>query len=938
MARLPHVNHETPLGLSTLNWQEEVYEDEFLTRLQLVMGLHPSSDLIEYGIVDSSDPASVSEASTRPLVPYRNALDGTKFDLRPGIAVTKSGFVMALTVTQSSIQTPTTDVGDQFVILLEYATTETTSTLTRYDTLTGMITVVVDEEDLLQVVAIEDWVDATVFPDSRKDHCVVLAVVDMASSGPLGKHLSFTYTGTTYDYNRPWFSPIDIYHRTQLGTGSQTSNNPHALGLNDLASGSLTLYQQILEHGMVLSKDYSVSRVPGIKCYEDIEPSRWQLDDSAGRVTGQPGAYWAPMGAYPIRLGIAVDSTVNDPTTADIVCVYLIPGTNILVMSSAERALLPVDDLRVHYMAAYASQPPVNETDLRELTFNQIQSGRELIISDGLAVDLIPNLTVDLSNFGALPTWIRIFMDGSGNYVVTPTCIVPTTKLNSVVLGSANDVSTSLLGPSRLRVGVAQATSGATLLVTITITGFVNGVVDTETLAWVDTAWNDPAPIPNCQNAIANEIAGSEGQYLVTTKLFDSVTSWTLDLNTATGPISEIMIHALPGFPDVTAMREYVPICEVNWSGLNVCTIRDIRPVNKLVQVPKKFSPLTMAAKLLQPGGVLNIDPNWYNDPTPPPGNKPYVRPTHRYPEFEVTVEDMEDPRYNALISPDIVYTNLMADHWQEGLGENCFVRGDLEHSKASYISRPFYVPHEGTGLVSEGFPQYNGLRFFVLWDDDPERSSNFWGGGRRNSLGATGYDSRPTPEIRYTTRSNPTVWRGWYELQKEASGSAISHFTNVWFLNAYDNALAAYDYFYKFQVRLEGPGKTRGWVAMWEKIEQLNGISQLGGWDVNHDNGNTTYDDVLDNSLFSITITWTGTPHEYQVDFTYDGYAPTSAEYGAWISGSGVSSNPTDLFSIVKDSGTDGRFLVYEQQAPDYQFGGPANIFTMFIRVSSSL
>ena len=43
---------------------------------------------------------------------------------------------------------------------------------------------------------------------------------------------------------------VDIYHRSQIGSGLVSSTNPHGTGLNDLSVGNITFYQQLLNHGL----------------------------------------------------------------------------------------------------------------------------------------------------------------------------------------------------------------------------------------------------------------------------------------------------------------------------------------------------------------------------------------------------------------------------------------------------------------------------------------------------------------------------------------------------------------------------------------------------------------------------------------------------------------------------------------------------------------
>ena len=85
---------------------------------------------------------------------------------------------------------------------------------------------------------------------------ICLAVIKYASDS-----LTLDLTTSQYSFNRPWFSLCDIAHRTLLGTGS--SDVPHSIGLNDLSSRNLTLYDQLTTRGLIVSKDYGIAGIPG---------------------------------------------------------------------------------------------------------------------------------------------------------------------------------------------------------------------------------------------------------------------------------------------------------------------------------------------------------------------------------------------------------------------------------------------------------------------------------------------------------------------------------------------------------------------------------------------------------------------------------------------------------------------------------------------------
>lgn len=915
-AELPKVNYEAPLDLVDIKWEQDVYETEFLRRMQMVMGYTPAdTTLTEYGIVDSVDPATVSSSSVRPLVPAKNVTNGARFDVRPGMAVTKSGFVIVVSSTQTSVVPPVSTVGGQFVVFLKYDTEESsTKVLSRWNALTAKTTDVVADSDLLQTDTLANWNNASKYPESVKQHCVVLAVgiVSQTVSGGAvtGTEVVFEYDQVTYDFNRPWFSPVDIKHRSQVGTGTSTSTNIHGLSVSDLSSNGLTLYNQMLNRGMVLSKDKSISKAPGILCNEELAVIQFSPDDGIGSVTGRPGSLYARLSAYPIRVG---RSYWDDPAGDDF-CGYVIPGTNLFVLDVNETAggggVLP-GPITVYYLRASACEPPPLEPDLRTLMFGAISSGRELVITDGIAVKALADLSYDASIFGPIPTYVRLYVDSASTWVSNPQCLLPSTRLATVSVGQTNTLNTSLLGPAYIRVGLSGAVDGPTLDVKIRVTGTdVNGTTIWEELAFNGTNYAVPS-IPDCNGGYDNRAVAPGGQFLRTSQVFYSVKSWSATARVDDGPNSDIVIHGLLSFTYTEDIREYAVVCDFKWDGLRVCDIRDRRLINKTVAIPEKYNPLVMAARMLTAGGVRTATPHTNE------------RDWGERPEFAIIAEDMEDPRYGALHNP-LVHAGddweevIKADHWLDGMGEACFEGPDVESSTPFYVSRGLYVPHEGVYMPADGYPEYNGCRLMLLWDDDEDRSTDFWGTGRRSV-------ERPLTSFRFAPTTAMDTWSSWIDLPMDAN-----RFVNVWYLQTTSPSTQN---FYKFQVAVKGIAGVRGWVTYWEKLAPLAGDTYyVGMWDVDGYASPIVITDVSNNPLYVISGAKTGA-YSWQFDFTFGGTAPPAADYDVWIEGADIA-YPVVISAVYK-SGVNGRFTVYAQTIPLHS--GDA-VFHLFIRVNTSL
>lgn len=751
--QLPGLNYETPITIDDLLYLEQVYTQEFVERMLATVASYRAAGA-SFGLLSELDPINATDVAD-PFYAQQNAVDGMRVDVHPGTALAENGMLVFLTGAVTSVEMVNQDVGQRNIVFVEYLTIPNTDpgliSKTRFntsesrqlkrtpDTSTDPI-----EFRTLQVASQADWDDDTLFTPDRRKNVVAIAVVEIISKTTTPfKEVEVDLSRTTLTENRPWFSPVDIEHRSQTGTGASTV--PHSLGLNDISQGNLTLYEQLLNYGMVLGRDKDAPGVPGELCFETITPTRVQIDTD-GSVTGQISQRYVELIRFPVRLLGAYSVPDNDNDIA----VELIPHTNLLTIHWNE--LVPDQGIRVQYACVQAGEPLVNSLVSDEVHVEQPAADEELVISGGQGwteigpkfIDSFNNTRAKISigTSAQIPKRYRILIDKAGQLLHTPQHILCSTKLSDT--GTAvYPLTTPMLGAARIRVGLQNVNLSASTVVRIRISGTDNlGATVTEDVTFDISTYETPA---------VGQCIENEKNWQVTNTVFSSLASLTVLERTADGPSTALCIYADLDPMQTDDIRDACPLAEVMWDGSGICRVQDIRPVYSRLEVPTRTTPVKIAGQLISTALSFGAGDNI----------------------FEILSEDIRDPHHLKLNDPLRLYK------FSDGLRSTILPEepgielNDAGGSQDIYVSQALRLPNVGS--VSRQ------ISVALLGCD----AQQLW---------LNGYDGiPPNVEFRVTSTAAPDTWSTWAVL------SAIDDTNGV----NYQIDLGTDDY--KLQLRVKG-------------------------------------------------------------------------------------------------------------------------------------
>ena len=637
-SKMPGLNFDAPPGVRDLEYLfDKVFSDEQRTRLQLLMGQYRDAGP-QYGIVDQQNPNSAVATANRPLTVQTNGGNPLTMDILPGIAVTRTGNVIvvpeqvfgvdlanAAVITNSS-GASTGLQGTENVVLLEYLVVDDaeTNTVTEFNTVEAVRRKVAPDVDatlpqvgdpdlnkpqMLKVVTVQDFQDLTKFTQQRLNEVVVLGIVkvvpnpDAATLATQPTILSIDMTNAVNTFVRPWFSAVDQQHRMMVGTGSDLV--PHKLSYNDLGGGALTLYQQILQHGMIVSRDLNVPGHPGKLCQEFVDgtPGVRVLTDTAGTVTGTVNRRYVYLNSYPTRIiGVrgnkleSGDSVPDTSVTAPSMAAELIPNTNILALwrqGSVDEPFNSTLGFTVYYTDSDCLRPPALPHDIMLVAGDIIQfqnpTASEEYTTGGKIYETIPTTRYAVGLNGPIPKNYRLMLDGSQQFVQSPQ-IVSCARLINDSTGVGTAIQTPqfpMYGPARIRVALwnAPLSVPTNMEVQVELTGKdAAGLVVVETLIFHGTAGSAaPRQVAWEQTTITNGEAVNAMQ--VSNAVFSTLDTWKIKPSpVAAGANALVQLWADVG-PTVTpALDDALPICAFTWNGQSVSRIRDIRPIGREVR------------------------------------------------------------------------------------------------------------------------------------------------------------------------------------------------------------------------------------------------------------------------------------------------------------------------------------------------------------------
>jgi len=319
--------YPAPVTFDLLGFERTVYIDEILERTKLMIGTF-DSNLTKYGIVDSEDPDTAYAGGTRPLSVSVNTSDTSTVDIYPGTAVFKSGEIIYITSSVTQVSLANGAANGRNIVYLEFGEEEQDTVITRYLTPTSSkVNYYTDISDYVKVLDVDDY---EALDPAEKDLTIPLALVTVqvvSSGGGTTTQLEVDMERTTASYNRPWFSVVDSEHRSYIGTGVETDTNVHGLSFNDIsATESQTLFQLILDYGMIVAKERGLAGVPGTICEETIPYASIYEDDSSGTITGIAFSHYFTLSRFP---RLVVRLTDEETETKDYGPVT-IPGKNLV--------------------------------------------------------------------------------------------------------------------------------------------------------------------------------------------------------------------------------------------------------------------------------------------------------------------------------------------------------------------------------------------------------------------------------------------------------------------------------------------------------------------------------------------------------------------------------------------------------------------------------
>lgn len=594
------VLYVAPIALERKNFERDVFVEEILLRTQLTFA-HYSIDHDRFGIVSPADPSKIPTT----LAASVNTSATNTVDVTPGTAVFPSGEIITIEGIVARIPIGNTATGAINVLYLEFAEVEEDPVLTRFNTLAkSIVNTLADPTDYFQTVTLDAW---NAFTTDELQLKVPLAVVTVDTNSNLIVSSGKTNLAT----NRPWFSPVDIEHRSFVGTGVQSISNPHALSLNDIsAAAGKTLFQLMLNTGMIVGKDIAQAKVSGQFCQETI-PSGSVLEDATGQITGVTGARYFYLSKHPTQLFRCTVSNAANPATptdagqfdptadqvADIAAlrfprrtlVVLLPGDQWLDTSVTPNAPY---DLIVTYASVDALNPPSpNLLITTPLTTLPVSSnGEEVLVAGGTGISATAasNLA-DLADAGPFPSLYRVFMLGDGFLYKTPQTIFCNMKLDDIGTNT-QALTIAPQGASKLRVGLTGATPGPNLSVIIQIVGTdSSGNNITEDITFDTLTW---AQDINIGETHEQSIVDSK-LYLTTTQTFATVVTIQATVPPGVGvgfnnAGNTAIVQVWADLDDVltSQLNDLLPVADISWDGTRVTNVEDIRPINTSLQLP----------------------------------------------------------------------------------------------------------------------------------------------------------------------------------------------------------------------------------------------------------------------------------------------------------------------------------------------------------------
>jgi len=470
--QVPTINPDSEaLDSDKLSEHLQMLNEEVLIRSRLIC-----SD--NFGVISTTDPKIYNASSINPL--WVALLGQYACTVASGSAITKSGKLVTLG-SASEVTLVSLVEGAYNVVFLQselVSDSEHVMSSTGEQSITGS-----HYETHLKCLDLSSYNSMSV--GSRENTCILAFVVFSASGNKLV--LSSTY----YTELRPWFSSVDREHRSRIGSGDVTETNTHGLGLNDLSSGGVKLYSQLTSTGMILSKDSSISGMPGYLCFDEYSATDIKVDNT-GEVTKR--SFFTGVGVYYLELNIYPNTICSVLGPADSqgnryeYAVDHISGTRILVFYSS---------VRPGAVSVYYTRSPtlsiVSETP-SSLSFAQVDN-QELVVASGEALSAVKNTSIFVRKYSGIPVNLRVQVTSSGELVLDPKVVLSAKRPNEISLVKQY-VNLEFTSPCYVGIGASKLGDASDLNVAVKLTGIDNqGLAAEEVLEFDQTTWADTVDV-----------------------------------------------------------------------------------------------------------------------------------------------------------------------------------------------------------------------------------------------------------------------------------------------------------------------------------------------------------------------------------------------------------------------------------------------------------
>lgn len=566
----PGLNFLSKLLANDFEFSENVSISELINRFQAIFGANFTS-LNSYGVIEDIDPAQVSSQALTPALMTES--DPFTYGVTPGSAVTPKGQLIIIT-TMQTVTIPAND-GRTYYIVASYNVIDSDRRLLRLNKYVPAKRVLDEESNLISVIDEQSY---RILTQSEISNKVIIGVVKVALDTTTQALTTFLdLTRTTVADNRPWWSPVDYFHRSQVG-------NPHKTQLEDLDQGSVPLMQKFRQDGFIIAQDLQYPFFPGHLCVQDIKRSQVS-----------PSSYSFTLPRRPVRLGrlyLKSDTTKEFAYTYD-------PIENVIYFLVAPPTPTIIDnaDMWLDTLVVDSLEPALLSNTVRVADLSTIG---EAVISQGKPVRTLTSNDVPTTNFG--PGKVqrgKIFVAADGSLIRSPTTLLCQARLNIDIIPGESLTTPSIPLPGVLRVIVRDQVdvSGEITIVGTDIYG--NSLQEVVTFAFdhnLPDGWilSSPAPVTLMEDVsqFGKLTAGDTGVSLVpemkritrlittsqcpcryTANVFASVSSVRLDNLTGGSTSGTITVQAL------LDTRSLLQIAEVIVREGVVTTMVDNRPI-----------------------------------------------------------------------------------------------------------------------------------------------------------------------------------------------------------------------------------------------------------------------------------------------------------------------------------------------------------------------